>query len=353
MKGGALECGEGRGLRLCGRAGLKLITLAAIVLAGCASRPGDCASPDVWCAGLVTDFGNVTQGINNQAWLALEDAKADGLLAKVDRIETVDSRDRAANIAAFGDAGYDIVVTVGASISEETSAAARRYPGTAFIGVEQAQQTEIPNLAGLVFHEEQSGFLAGVLADSVTQTGHVAAVCEASFIDAMRRYCEGFRAGALYGDPKVRVTVSYRQGRTELLFHDADWGRESALEMLDAGADVVFSAGGETADAALQAAAGSGALIIGAETDTYTRLKDVRPQLLTSAVSDVRAGVGVLVVAARQGKLPPGDTFGQVGLAPFHDLERRVPAETEGRLAKIRAMLETGEILLEVPYWLP
>jgi basic membrane protein A len=334
-------------------AGLKLITLAAILLAGCVSRAQDCASPDIWCAGLVTDFGSVAQGINSEAWLALENAKSDGLLAKVDRIETVDSRDRAANIAIFGEAGYDIVVTVGASISDETSAAARQYPRTAFIGVEQSQQTEIPNLAGLVFHEEQSGFLAGVLADWVTHTGHVAAVCEASFIDAMRRYCEGFRAGALYADPSVRVTVSYRQGRNELLFHDADWGRESALKMLDAGVDVVFSAGGETAEAALQAAAGSGALVIGAETDAYTRLKDVRPRLLTSAVSDVRAGVGVLVAAARQGQLPPGETFGQVGLAPFHDLESRIPAEAEGRLAKIWNMLETGEILLEVRYQLP
>jgi len=353
MKGGALECGEVRDLRPGIAAGLKLITLAAILLSGCAARSQDCASPEIWCAGLVTDFGSVTQGINNEAWLALEDAKSGGLLAKIERIETVDSRDRAANIATFGDAGYDIVVTVGASISDETSAAARHYPRTAFIGVEQAQQTEIPNLAGLVFHEEQSGFLAGVLADSVTQTGHVAAVCESSFIDTVRRYCEGFRAGALYGDPSVRVTVSYRQGRSELLFHDPDWAQESALEMLDAGADVLFSAGGETADAALQAAAGGGALVIGAETDTYTRLKDVRPQLLTSAVSGVRAGVGVLVVAARQGKLPPGETFGQVGLAPFHDLESRIPREAEGRLAKIQGMLETREILLEVPYRLP
>ena len=353
MKGGALECGEGRDLHPCRGAGFKLITLAAMLLAGCASRPQDCASPDIWCAGLVTGFGSVTQGINGVAWLALEDAKSDGLLARVDRIETVDSRDRAANIAIFGEAGYDIVVTVGVSISDETSAAARRYPKTAFIGVEQSQQTEIPNLAGLVFHEEQSGFLAGVLADWVTQTGHVAAVCESSFIDTVRRYCEGFRAGALYGDPGVRVTVSYRQGRNELLFHDPDWGRESALEMLDGGADVLFAAGGETADAALQAAARSGALVIGAETDTHTRLKDVRPQLLTSAVSDIRVGVGALVVAARQGKLPPGDTFGHVGLAPFHDLESRIPKEAKGRLARIQGMLETGEIPLKVPYRLP
>ena len=353
MKGEALQSNWNLDLRLCRTGGLKLICAAALFLAWCAPRPQDCARREVWCAGLVTDFGSVAQGINQQAWLALEDAKAAGLLNRVDRIETIDSRDRAANIGTFGDAGYDIVVTVGALISDETATAAKRYPNEAFIGVEQPQQILIPNLAGLVFHEERSGFLAGTLAASMTQTSHVAAVCEASFIDSIRRYCEGFRAGAFYGNPAVQVTVVYRDGPTELLFHDLDWGRESALKMLHEGADVLFAAGGETADAALQAAAENGALVIGTETDAYTRLEHVRPRLLTSAVNDVRPGVRALLEAARQGKLPAGEYFGQVGLAPFHELGSRIPAEAVSRLDEIRASIEAGEISLEVPYRLP
>jgi basic membrane protein A len=307
----------------------------------------------VWCAGLVTDFGDVSHGINEQTWLALEDAKAEGLLARTDRIETVDSRDRAPNIAAFGDAGYDIVVTVGASIADETAAAAPQYPNTAFIGVEQSQPAQIPNLALLVFHEERAGFLAGVLADAVSRTGNVAAVCEASYIDSIRQYCEGFRGGALYHEPTARVDVAYRDGRSELLFHDADWGRETALEMVRGGADVVFAAGGETADAALEAAAAQGALVIGSETDAYTHLKDVRPFLLTSAMNDVRTGVRVLLDAAVHRRLPAGEYFGQTGLASFHDLESRIPAGAVTRLAEIRASLEAGAIPLEVPARVP
>ena len=307
----------------------------------------------MWCAGLVTDFGDVSHGINEQAWLALEDAKAEGLLARTDRIETIDSRDRAANIAAFGDAGYDIVVTVGASIADETAAAAEKYPKTAFIGVEQSKPAQTANLALLVFHEERAGFLAGVLADSVSRTGNVAAVCEASYVDSIRQYCEGFRAGALYQDPTARVNVAYREGRSELLFHDADWGRETALEMVRGGADVVFAAGGETADAALEAAAAEGALVIGSETDAYTRLKDVRPFLLTSAANDVRTGVRVLLDAAVHGRLPAGKYFGQTELAPFHELESRIPAGVVTRLAEIRASLEAGAIPLEVPARVP
>ena len=288
-----------------------------------------------------------------RSWLALQDAKSDGLLDRVDRIETIDSRDRGANLATFGDAGYDIVVTVGASISDETAAAAQRYPEALFIGVEQTQPTQIPNLASLVFHEEHSGFLAGAIADLMTETGHVAAVCEASFIDSNRRYCEGFRAGALYADPSARVSVSYRDGPTELLFHDPDWGRTSALAMLNQGADVLFAAGGETADAALQAAAENGALVIGTETDAYTRLEAARPQLLTSAVNEVRSGVRELLHWARQGTLPAGEYFGQVSLAPFHELENRVPAEAANLIEGIRASIDAGDVPVEVPYRLP
>ena len=81
----------------------RLVTLVALaaMLAGCGRGGSSCNDQDVWCAGLVTDFGSVDQGINEQAWLAMEDARASGILDRIDRIETVDSRDRSANIAAF------------------------------------------------------------------------------------------------------------------------------------------------------------------------------------------------------------------------------------------------------------
>ncbi len=100
-------------------------------------------------------------------------------------------------------------------------------------------------------------------------------------------------------------------------------------------------------------AAENGALVIGTETDLYDRLPDLRPSLLTSAVNDVRSSVRDLLEAARQGTLPAGDYFGQVELAPFHDMEGRVPSVAMSRLAEIRAALDNGEIPLDVPYLLP
>ncbi len=316
-------------------------------------RPQDCVRTDVFCAGLVTDFGSVGEGINQQAWLGLQDAKAANLAERIDYIETVDTRDRAANIDVLAKDGYDVIVTTGAGLAEDTSAAAKKYPKILFIGVEQPQTSRILNLAGLVFHEDQSGFLAGALAAMMTQTDQAGAVCEERFIDPMRRYCDGFQAGAKYVNPDVKVIVDYRAGSPDNLFNDTDWGRNSAVQLVNQGADVVFAAGGGTADAALEAAASGGSFVIGTETDVYARLPNIRSVLLTSAMNDVRSGTLDLLRLARQGQFPSGEFPGQVSLAPFHDLDREIPQSIKVRLSGIQKGLADGSISTGIPYKSP
>ena len=77
---------------------------------------------------LVTASDSIDDGINQQAWLGLQDAKAEGLADRIDYIETVDSRDREANIQVFINDGYDVIITVGSSIADETIAAAQKIP---------------------------------------------------------------------------------------------------------------------------------------------------------------------------------------------------------------------------------
>ena len=318
-------------------------------LGGCVPLPEDCALANIRCAGLVTDFGAVGEGLPRQAWLGLLDAQSSGLLDRVDSIETIDTRDRAANLSAFGDAGYDVIVVVGAGITDDTVHAAQQYPDQQFIGLQQSvdQDLQPPNLVELTFNEKQSGFLAGAAAGLMTRTRQVAAVCEVDFIDRIRAYCEGFRSGVAFVDPGIVADVIYRSGAEELLFHDVEWGRNAALSAVDKGADVVFSVGEETAAAALAAAADRGALVIGAEVDQYTELPEIRPQLLTSAVLDVRPGVLQLVRNTLEGTIQGGEYRGKVALAPFHEFEDRAAPDVFSRLQQIAKNLETGEIRID------
>ena len=307
----------------------------------------------MFCVGLVTASGSIDDGINHEAWLGLQDAKDEKLADRIDYIETIDSRDRQQNITYFTQRGYDAIITVGSSIADETVLSAEYNPKILFIGAEQPQPTKYPNMAGLVFHEDQGGFLAGALAAMITQTGHVAAVCEEKFIDPMRRYCDGFKEGVRFVDPKIKTDVVYRDGASENVFNDPEWANTTTQQVVNKGADVLFAAGSGTGDAALESAANQGVAVIGAETDAYTRLMSIRPQLVSSALNDIRLGVRDLMRLTRSGQFPSGEFFGQVGLAPFHEWESRIPQTVKDRLLEIENSLNDGSIQTNVPYKSP
>ena len=168
-----------------------VLLLAATFLPACSSSNPDCARPEIVCVGLVTSIGKVDDHTFNQsAWEGVQQAQTEGLVQLAHYIETRDARDYAENIAVFADAEYDVIVTVGSALGQATTAAAEEYPEVYFIGVDQFQEagTEKPNLAGLVFPEDQAGFLAGALAAQMTVTGKVGAVLGADAYPPAWRY---------------------------------------------------------------------------------------------------------------------------------------------------------------------
>src|SRR5512143_3558798 len=89
----------------------------------CAPATIDCASEKVFCVGLVTDIGKINdKSFNQSAWEGVWQAHKE-LGAEVQYIETANSKDYTKNIAAFGDLGYDVIVTVGYTLSDATIAA--------------------------------------------------------------------------------------------------------------------------------------------------------------------------------------------------------------------------------------
>lgn len=160
-----------------------------------------CASPDVFCVGLVTDVGEVDdKSFNQSAWEGVQRAEAE-LGATIDFIETQDAKDYANNIGLFANNGYDVIVTVGFALGEATAEAAAQYPNIMFIGVDQFQGETIPNVAGLIFSEDKSGFLAGALAAMLSESGTVAAVLGTDLVPPVVAFKEGYENGARYINP--------------------------------------------------------------------------------------------------------------------------------------------------------
>jgi basic membrane protein A len=294
---------------------------------------------------LVTDVGKVDdKSFNQSAWEGVQCAQKD-IGADVKYIETTDGKDYAKNIATFGDENYDVIVTVGFALGDATRAAAKLYPNTKFIGIDQFQADTVPGVAGLNFPEDQAGFLAGALAALMSKSGQIGAVLGTDAVPPVWRYGEGYRAGALYVKPDTKVnTVYHNDVGFDKTFVDPEWGKTTAQSMIDKGVDVVFGAGGKTGNGALLAGTDKGVAVIGVDADQYLTVPEAQKALLTSAMKLIVPGTCNLIKDYAAGKWADGNVMGQAALAPYHDWDSKVPADVKATIDDLTKKLQSGEV---------
>ena len=316
---------------------------------------GDCASEEVFCVGLVTDVGEIDdKSFNQSAWEGVERAQ-DEMGAQIDFIETKDAKDYAANIDLFAENGYDAIVTVGFALGQATIEAAQRYPEVDFIGVDQFQAPEapegwegewpMPNVVGIIFPEDQAGYLAGVLAAELSETGTIAAVLGTDLVPPVVAFKEGYEAGALATNPEINIIATYHPGGLDVAFTDPEWGASTAAQAIDQGADVVFGAGGKTGNGALiEVASHEGVYCIGVDTDQWETVPEAHPCLVTSAMKLITPAVAEMLEASAADNLPTGNFVGDVGLAPYHDFADEIPEDTKQLIEATEQGLASGDI---------
>ncbi len=335
---------------------LSIIIVLSMVMTGCtpASTTPDCSKADVFCVGLVTDVGKVDdKSFNQSAYEGLKQAEKD-LSAQVKYVETTDSKDYAKNISTFADQKYDVIVTVGFALGEATIAAAKQYPDIKFIGVDQSQGDTVANLTGVIFDEDKSGYLAGVLAGLMSKSGKIGGVFATDVVPAVWRFGEGYRAGIVSVKPDAEINIVYHNDvGFDKTFTDPEWGKTSTISMIDKGVDVIFGAGGKTGNGALIAVAGKSTAdkpiyAIGVDTDQYLTVPEAQKVLLSSAMKSITPGVFDTIKAAKDGSFKGGNFVAPVALAPFHDLDSAVSAEIKAKLAEVDKGLKDGSIKTNV-----
>ena len=332
------------------RAFLILLAVALSGIPACAQSP-DCSREDVFCAGLVTNTAGIHDfGLNQHTWDGLLQAREDRIVDHVAYIESIDSRDYVKNIETFALDEYDLIITIGPAMDGETLRAADLFPDSVFIGMDQPQKETRPSLLPILFPEDQMGFWAGALAARVTKTGVIGAVCETSGIDSMRRYCEGFRKGAAYADEKVKSLILYREDQSsEKLFIDSDWGLAAAQDLIRRGADVIFAAGGGTAQGALLASAEAGIHAIGAERDQARALPEAAEALITSVYGGAGSEIQKRMRFIREGNVPEGAAAGVFEYVPYREVKIQMPTAVKVELDQLLLALITGAQKTGVP----
>ncbi len=310
------------------------------------------ALPDKPVVGLVTDMGGIDDGGYNQ--YAYEGLKrcAEERAIKFDVKETESEVGYEANLVQMIDRGCAFIVAMGGARGAAVERLAARYPGVHFILVDHEPLPESKNVTGLIFAEDQAGFLAGALAGLMTERGTVGFVGGMD-VAPVRKYHRGFEHGLAFTNRRANLVHVYTES-----FIDLKAGDNAAEELIGQEVDVIFAAGGASGSAAIQSAARQGVWVIGVDLDEWgTTFQDGNlagaDRLLTSAVKRVDQAVYTAVAQAVEGKLRSGVfRFNMandgVGLAPYHLADTAIPSEVRGKILEVSEGLRAGRVRTRV-----
>lgn len=303
--------------------------------------------PEDFNVGLVTDIGRIDDGTFNQFANDGMEAAADCLGFETDVIETAYEADYETNITTILESDPEVVVTVGFLLADRTLQAAEANPDINFIGIDQFQEAFPPNYVGILFREDQGGYLAGAMAALLSESGTVGVVGGLETVPPVVRFVNGFEAGATSINPDINVLTTYTDS-----FTDPAQGRSTAEQFLGEGADVIFGAGGQTGSGAVAAAAEAGAWGIGVDQDEYFTTfgggsSAGADRLATSAIKRVDLGVFTQIGESLTGDFEGGiftldAANGGITYAPFHDAD--IPEDVATEIEEIRAGLADGSI---------
>jgi basic membrane protein A len=338
--------------RLLWLAALLAVAVLSLVAAGCGGDDDEEAGEDTGAATteapagsdirvcLITDIGGLNdRGFNSLANQGLERAASElGVETRV--LESQSDADYVPNLSECATQGFDLVFSVGFLMGQATEDAAGQFPDSTFAIIDFAYEAPGPNLQGLVFKEQETGYLVGYLAGLVTETNTVSSV-GGEKIPPVDRFIAGYQKAVVDANPDANTLLGYSQD-----FVDQAKCKEVALDQIAKGSDVVFQVAGGCGLGALDAAAEQGVWGIGVDAD-QGHLGD---HILTSSLKRVDEAVFQTIE-----KLVNGETVGG-GLTVFGlaedgvglgEVSPDVPQDVLDQVEEQRQRIIDGEI--EIP----
>ncbi|MBV2355951.1 BMP family ABC transporter substrate-binding protein [Streptomyces sp. J2-1] len=309
------------------------ITIAGVATAALAVTVSACGSSSTASTsggaskgiGLAYDVGGKgDQSFNDAAYAGFQKAEKDFGVSGRD-IEPQDNEsdaDKTQRLETLAKAGYNPVIGVGFAYAGALKEAAAKYPKVTF-GIIDDDQTQAKNVADMVFHEEQSSYLAGVAAAKATKKNHIGFIGGVD-VPLIHKFEAGYEQGAKSVNPNIKIESQYlTQTAQDGGFSSPDKGESAADGQIDAGADVLYAAAGLSGQGVIKAAAEHKVWAIGVDSDQYNQapLAKYKDYILTSALKNVQGAVYDLAKSVIKDKKPlSGDIRGSlnnggVGLA--------------------------------------
>jgi basic membrane protein A len=292
--------------------------------------------------GLVTDIGGLNDhGFNHLAYLGLQRAIAQlGIKGRV--LTSSSGADYLPNLTTLARQGYNLVIPVGFLMADATDTVAKAFPTTKFAMVDSdatLEKGDPKNIEGLLFQEQQAGYLAGYLAGLYAKKHGFTTISSVGGqkIPPVDHYIAGYQAGAKASDPGIKTLNGYSQD-----FTDQTKCKEIALNQIAQGAKVVFQVAGGCGLGALSAAQQKGLQGIGVDADQGY----LGAYILTSAEKKVDVAVFNAIKNTMHGQFAAGNNvtnnianggigYGKIGPAGL---------QFSSEIAKIYNEIKSGKI---------
>lgn len=305
---------------------------------------------------MVTDVGGIDdKSFNSSAWQGIQKFGKENGLTKgdggYDYLQSKSDSDYNTNLNQLIRRKFDLVFGVGFLMEDAILEIANQQPNAKLAIVDA--EVDAPNVASILFKEQEGSFLAGVVAAKMTKSGKV------GFIGGMeneviKRFEAGFTAGVKAVDPNITVDAQY-PGK----FNDASLGQITANRMYSSGVDIIFHAAGGTGLGVFKEAKerksqnpDANIWVIGVDSDQYDegKVNDNTNITLTSMLKRVDVAVQDIATQAKEDNFPGGETV-VYGLkengVDLADSRGNIPEEVLKEVEEYKEKIINGEI--EVP----
>jgi basic membrane protein A and related proteins len=338
-----------------GLAGLT-VALVALALAACGSSSSSSSassassssgsattSGGTFKVGLVTDIGGLNdKSFNHLAYTGLLMAESQlGIKGTV--LQSTSGADYVPNLTKLAQAGNNLVISVGFLMAAATAQVAKQFPNVHFAIIDNPADVapdNLKNIEGLLFKEQQAGYLVGYLAGLYAKAHGYTTISSVGGqkIPPVDHYIAGYQAGAKAADPGIKALNGYSQD-----FVAQDKCKNVALNQIQQGSKVVFQVAGGCGLGALSAAQQKGLQGIGVDADQSY----LGSYILTSAEKRVDLAVVNAIKSLMNGGTFAGATnvinditnggigYGKIGPAG---------AQFASQIAAVDAKMKAGQI---------
>jgi basic membrane lipoprotein Med (substrate-binding protein (PBP1-ABC) superfamily) len=257
--------------------------------------------------------------------------------------ESVASADYARVLREYAEAGNTLIIGEAFAVEAEAREVAAEYPDVAFLmGSSFKQDPALPNFAVFDNYIQDTAYLTGIIAGAMSESGNIGMV--GGFpIPEVNRLMHAFMAGAREMNPETTFQVSFIGS-----WFDPPKAKETALAMIQNGADVMYAERFGVADAAQE----EGVLAIGNVVDMQHDHPDT---VVASAIWHFEPTLDRAIAEVQAGTFQAADygvysymIEGGTSLSPLGTFEGRVPQAALDLVEQRTQEIMAGDYVVEI-----